>query len=74
MTLMKAASKGQLDELTRTFQKSDGSTSAPVKVQQDNLGGDFKEFQSASEAIGTDLLTSSTTACARSRRMPQSSC
>lgn len=56
VTLMKAASKGQLDELTRTFQKSDGSTSALVKVQQDNLGGDFKEFQSASEAIGTDLF------------------
>lgn len=55
VTLMKAASKGQLDELTRTFQKSDGSTSALVKVQQDNLGGDFKEFQLASEAIGTDL-------------------
>ena len=56
VTLMKAASKGQLDELTRIFQKSDGSTSALVKVQQDNLGGDFKEFQSASEAIGTDLF------------------
>lgn len=56
VTLMKAASKGQLDELTKTFQKSDGSTSALVKVQQDNLGGDFKEFQSASEAIGTDLF------------------
>lgn len=56
VTLMKAASKGQLDELTRTFQKSDGSTSALVKVQQDNLGGDFKEFQSAYEAIGTDLF------------------
>lgn len=56
VTLMKAASKGQLDELTKTFQKSDGSTSALVKVQQDNLGGDFKEFQSAYEAIGTDLF------------------
>ncbi|ORM62705.1 phage tail tape measure protein [Mixta calida] len=56
VTLMKTASKGQLDELTKTFQKSDGSTSALVKVQQDNLGGDFKEFQSASEAIGTDLF------------------
>ncbi|MDU4942960.1 MAG: phage tail tape measure protein [Mixta calida] len=55
VTLMKAASSGMLDKLTGTFQKSDGSTSALVKVQQDNLGGDFKEFQSAYEAIGTDL-------------------
>ncbi|MBC3943778.1 phage tail tape measure protein [Erwinia persicina] len=56
VTLMKAASNGLLDELTSTFQKSDGSTSALVKIQQDNLGGDFKELQSAWEAVGTDLF------------------
>lgn len=56
VTLMKAASSGKLDDLTKTFQGSDGSTSALVKIQQDNLGGDFKELQSAYEAIGTDLF------------------
>ncbi|WP_201038130.1 phage tail tape measure protein, partial [Salmonella enterica] len=33
----------------------DGKTEELVKVMQDNLGGDFKEFQSAYEAVGTDL-------------------
>ncbi|PLR45414.1 phage tail tape measure protein [Chimaeribacter arupi] len=55
VTLMKGASTGLLDNLTHTFQKSDGSTAKLVTVQQDNLGGDFKEAQSAAEAIGTDL-------------------
>lgn len=55
VTLMKNAASGELDRLTKTFQGSDGSTAALVKVQQDNLGGDFKELQSAQEAIGTDL-------------------
>lgn len=55
VTLMKGATSGLLDDLTRTFQGSDGSTGKLVKVQQDNLGGDFKELQSAQEAIGTDL-------------------
>jgi TP901 family phage tail tape measure protein len=55
VTLMKAASSGELDKLTKTFQQSDGSTAKLVNVQQDNLGGDFKELQSAYEAIGTDL-------------------
>jgi len=55
VTLMKGATSGLLEDLTKTFQQSDGSTGALVKVQQDNLGGDFKELQSAQEAIGTDL-------------------
>lgn len=55
VTLMKGATSGLLDDLTRTFQGSDGSTAKLVKVQQDNLGGDLKELQSAQEAIGTDL-------------------
>ena len=55
VTLMKGATSGLLDDLTKTFQQSDGSTGALVKVQQNNLGGDFKELQSAQEAIGTDL-------------------
>ena len=55
VTLMKGATSGLLDDLTKTFLQSDGSTGALVKVQQDNLGGDFKELQSAQEAIGTDL-------------------
>lgn len=55
VTLMKSAASGLLDDLTKTFQGSDGSTEKLVKVQQDNLGGDFKELQSAQEAIGTDL-------------------
>ncbi len=55
VTLMKSASSGQLDRLTNTFKGSDGSTAKLVNVQQDNLGGDFKELQSAKEAIGTDL-------------------
>ncbi|MFC0140595.1 phage tail tape measure protein [Erwinia mallotivora] len=55
VTLIKSAASGELDRLTKTFQHSDGSTAALVKVQQDNLGGDFKELQSAQEAVGTDL-------------------
>lgn len=55
VTLMKGAANGQLDSLTRTFQQSDGSTARLVSVQQDNLGGDLKEGQSAAEAVGTDL-------------------
>ncbi|MCX8962692.1 phage tail tape measure protein [Erwinia psidii] len=55
VTLMKGATSGLLDDLTRTFQGADGSTAKLVSVQQDNLGGDFKELQSAQEAIGTDL-------------------
>ncbi|WP_455863796.1 phage tail tape measure protein [Pantoea agglomerans] len=55
VTLMQSAASGLLDDLTKTFQVSDGSTEKLVKVQQDNLGGDFKELQSAQEAIGTDL-------------------
>ncbi|WP_049132254.1 phage tail tape measure protein, partial [Enterobacter kobei] len=31
-------------------------TAELVKIMQDNLGGDFKEFQSAYEAVGTDLF------------------
>lgn len=54
--LMADAASGKLDRLTRTFQQSDGSTEQLVKVQQDNLGGDFKEFQSAYEAVGIDLF------------------
>lgn len=56
VTLMQAAASGLLDDLTKTLENSDGSTAALVKVQQDNLGGDFKELQSAYEAIGTDLF------------------
>ncbi|HAH9930705.1 TPA: phage tail tape measure protein [Escherichia coli] len=54
--LMTAASSGKLDQLTATLKASDGKTAELVKVMQDNLGGDFKEFQSAYEAVGTDLL------------------
>ncbi|EPM3577031.1 phage tail tape measure protein [Salmonella enterica] len=53
--LMEAASSGKLDRLTAAFKASDGKTEELVKVMQDNLGGDFKEFQSAYEAVGTDL-------------------
>ncbi len=53
--LMAAAASGKLDNLTRTIKSSDGKTEELVKVMQDNLGGDFKEFQSAYEAVGTDL-------------------
>jgi len=55
VTLTKSAASGELDRLTKTFKGSDGSTAKLVNVQQDNLGGDFKELQSAKEAIGTDL-------------------
>lgn len=53
--LMAAAASGKLDKLTATIKDSDGRTEELVKVMQDNLGGDFKEFQSAYEAVGTDL-------------------
>ncbi|HDS9505685.1 TPA: phage tail tape measure protein [Klebsiella variicola] len=54
--LMNAAQSGKLDQLTAAFKASDGKTEELVKVMQDNLGGDFKEFQSAYEAVGTDLF------------------
>ena len=54
--LMAAAASGKLDKLTATIKASDGKTEELVKVMQDNLGGDFKEFQSAYEAVGTDLF------------------
>ncbi|EPB8433154.1 TPA: phage tail tape measure protein [Escherichia coli] len=54
--LMTAAASGKLDNLTRLIKESDGKTEELVKVMQDNLGGDFKEFQSAYEAVGTDLF------------------
>lgn len=54
--LMTAASTGKLDKLTAVFKASDGKTEELVKIMQDNLGGDFKEFQSAYEAVGTDLF------------------
>ncbi|MCB3391923.1 phage tail tape measure protein [Klebsiella quasipneumoniae] len=53
--LMTAAASGKLDHLTKLIKESDGKTEELVKVMQDNLGGDFKEFQSAYEAVGTDL-------------------
>ncbi|WP_426785257.1 phage tail tape measure protein [Rahnella variigena] len=56
LTLMGDASSGKLDELTKALKTSDGKTKALVEVMQDNLGGDFKEFQSAYEAVGTDLF------------------
>lgn len=54
--LMTAASTGKLDKLTAAFKASDGKTAGLVNIMQDNLGGDFKEFQSAYEAVGTDLF------------------
>ncbi|HBR2111345.1 TPA: phage tail tape measure protein [Klebsiella variicola] len=54
--LMAAAASGKLDQLTAALKASDGKTDELVKVMQDNLGGDFKEFQSAYEAVGTDLF------------------
>lgn len=54
--LMTAASSGKLGQLSATLKASDGKTAELVKVMQDNLGGDFKEFQSAYEAVGTDLF------------------
>ena len=54
--LMTAASTGKLDKLTAAFKASDGKTAELVNIMQDNLGGDFKEFQSAYEAVGNDLF------------------
>lgn len=54
--LMTAASTGKLDKLTAAFKASDGKSAELVNIMQDNLGGDFKEFQSAYEAVGTDLF------------------
>ncbi|MDR3434014.1 MAG: phage tail tape measure protein [Rouxiella aceris] len=54
--LMSDASSGKLDQLTKALQTSDGKTAELVTIMQDNLGGDFKEFQSAYEAVGTDLF------------------
>ncbi|OKW98283.1 phage tail tape measure protein [Escherichia coli] len=54
--LMTAASTGKLDKLTAAFKASDGKTAELVNIMQDNLGGDFKEFHSAYEAVGTDLF------------------
>lgn len=54
--LMTAASTGKLDKLTAAFKASDGKTAELVNIMQDNLGGDFKEFQSAYQAVGTDLF------------------
>ncbi|RGD15445.1 phage tail tape measure protein [Enterobacter sp. AM17-18] len=54
--LLAAAASGKLDKLTATLKASDGKTAELVKIMQDNLGGDFKEFQSAYEAVGTDLF------------------
>lgn len=54
--LLAAAASGKLDQLTAAFKASDGKTAELVKIMQDNLGGDFKEFQSAYEAVGTDLF------------------
>ena len=54
--LMTAASTGKLNKLTAAFKASDGKTAELVNIMQDNLGGDFKEFQSAYEAVGTDLF------------------
>ncbi|EFN6152621.1 phage tail tape measure protein [Escherichia coli] len=54
--LLAAAASGKLDTLTATVKASDGKTEELVKIMQDNLGGDFKEFQSAYEAVGTDLF------------------
>ena len=54
--LMTAAASGKLDNLTKMLKDSDGKTEELVKVMQDNLGGDFKEFQSAYEAVRIDLF------------------
>ncbi|EOW9996404.1 phage tail tape measure protein [Yersinia enterocolitica] len=53
--LMTAAATGKLDQLTAAFKASDGKTEELVNIMQDNLGGDFKAFQSAYQAVGTDL-------------------
>ncbi|WP_145506740.1 phage tail tape measure protein [Yersinia alsatica] len=53
--LMTAAASGKLDQLTAVFKASDGKTEELVNIMQDNLGGDFKAFQSAYQAVGTDL-------------------
>lgn len=53
--LMNDASSGKLDALTQALRTSDGKTAELVEIMQNNLGGDFKEFQSAYEAVGTDI-------------------
>ncbi|ARB85424.1 MULTISPECIES: phage tail tape measure protein [Yersinia] len=53
--LMTAAVTGKLDQLTAAFKASDGKTEELVNIMQDNLGGNFKAFQSAYQAVGTDL-------------------
>ncbi len=45
--LMTDAASGKLDKLTAMFKASDGKTAELVEVMQNNLGCDFKEFQSA---------------------------
>jgi TP901 family phage tail tape measure protein len=72
--LMQAASSGKLDKLTAAFKASDGKTEELVKVMQDNLGGDFKEFQSAYEAVGTDLFDQQESSFANWCRRRQGMC
>lgn len=43
-------------DLPDAVRRLDGKTAELVNIMQDNLGGDFKEFQSAYEAVGTDLF------------------
>jgi TP901 family phage tail tape measure protein len=71
---MQAASSGKLDKLTAAFKASDGKTEELVKVMQDNLGGDFKEFQSAYEAVGTDLFDQQESSFANWCRRRQAMC
>ncbi|ALB64024.1 Phage protein [Cronobacter condimenti 1330] len=54
--LLQGATSGKLDKLAAALKASDGKTAELVGIMQDNLGGDFKEFQSAYEAVGTDLF------------------
>jgi TP901 family phage tail tape measure protein len=72
--LMTAAASGKLDNLTKLIKESDGKTEELVKVMQDNLGGDFKEFQSAYEAVGTDLYDQQETLCVNSPKRRRSMC
>ncbi len=43
-------------------------------AMQDNLGGDFEEFQSAYEAVGTDPMTSRRNHYAGSPKRPRGMC